>query len=66
MMISWSHRFVIFGNYDDIVTLDSEMMREGAMIGNEVSLGDLEKKAEERSGSLKVKVFLEKVQLSLK
>ena len=48
------------------MTLDSEMMREGAMIGNEVSLGDLEKKAEERSGHLKVKVFLEKVQLSLK
>ena len=64
MMSSWSHRFVIFGNYDDVVTLDSEMMREGAMIGTEVSLADLEKKAEERSGPLKVKVFLEKVQLS--
>ena len=36
------------------------MMREGAMIGTEVSLADLEKKAEERSGPLKVKVFLEK------
>ena len=40
------------------------MMREGAMIGTEVSLADLEKKAEERSGPLKVKVFLEKNQLS--
>ena len=66
MMMSWSHRFVIFGSYDDVVTLDSEMMREGAMIGTEVSLADLEKKAEKRSGLLKVKIFLEKVQLSLK
>ena len=42
------------------------MMREGAMIGTEVSLADLEKKAEKRSGLLKLKIFLEKVQLSLK
>ena len=43
------------------------MMREpGDMIGTEVSLADMEKKAEERSGLLQVKVFLEKVQLSLK
>ena len=42
------------------------MMREGAMTGTEVSLADLQKKAEERSGPLKVKVLLEKVQLSLK
>ena len=34
----------IFGTYDDVVTLDSEMMREGDMIGNEVSLADVEKK----------------------
>ena len=42
------------------------MMREGDMIGTEVSVADMEKKAEERSGLLQVKVFLEKVQLSLK
>ena len=42
------------------------MMREEAMIGTEDSLADLEKKADERSGLLKAKVFLEKVQLSLK
>ena len=43
------------------------MMREGDMIGTEVSLADdMEKKAEERSGLLQVKVFLEKVQLPLK
>ena len=35
------------------------MMSEGAMIGTEVSLADLEKKAEERSGPLKVKVIFE-------
>ena len=65
--MSRSHRFVIFGTYDDVVTLDSGMMREGDMIGTEVSLADdMEKKAEERSGLLQVKVFLEKVQLPLK
>ena len=43
------------------------MMREpGDMIGTEVSLADMDKKAEERSGLLQVKVFLEKLQLSLK
>jgi len=42
------------------------MMRERAFIGTEVFLADLEKKAEKRSGLTKVKIFLEKVQLSLK
>lgn len=57
---------VIFSTYDDVVTLDSEIMREVAMIGTEISLADLDKKAEKRSGLLKVKIFLEKVPLSLK
>lgn len=48
------------------MTLDSEIMREVAMIGTEISLADLDKKAEKRSGLLKVKIFLEKVPLSLK
>ncbi|XP_068730069.1 uncharacterized protein [Montipora capricornis] len=59
-------RFVIFGNYDDAVTLDSELMKEGDMIGAEFSLTELEKKAEDRIGPLVVKVFLERVHLSLK
>jgi len=41
------------------------MMREGDMIGAEVSLADVEKKTEDRYGLLQVKVLLEKVQLSL-
>lgn len=65
-MMSLSYRFVIFGNNDDAVTLDSEMMKEGDMIGAEFSLTELEKKAEDRTGHLVVKVFLEKVHLSLK
>ena len=36
------------------------MMREGDMIGTELSFADMEKKAEERSGLLQVKVFFRK------
>ena len=46
-----SDRFVIFGNDDDdtIVTLEDEMVKEGEMIGAEVSLNVLEQKAEHGS-----------------
>ena len=47
-------------------TLDSELMKEGDMIGAEFSLTELEKKAEDRTRPLVVKIFLERVHLSLK
>ena len=60
-----SDRFVIFGNDDDdtVVTLEDEMVKEGEMIGAEVSLNVLEQKAEQKSGWLFVKVFIEKVEI---
>ena len=39
------------------------MVKEGEMIGAEVSLNVLEQKAEQKSGWLFVKVFIEKVEI---
>ena len=48
------YTFVIFGNYDDSVTLDSEMRKQRDMVGAGFFLTDheLEKKVEDRTGPL--------------
>ena len=56
-------RFVIFGKDDTILTLEDEMLKEGEVIGAEVSFDMMEQKAELKSGWLFVKVFIEKVEL---
>ena len=40
------------------------MLKEGEMLGADVKLDVLEQKAEQKSGWLFVKVFIEKVELS--
>ena len=50
---------------DSVITLDDQKIVEGQMFGTGVPLDLLEKKAEETLGWLIVKVFIEKVDISL-
>ena len=58
-------RFVISGDTDSVITLEDQQIVEGQMFGTGVPLDLLEKKAEETLGWLIVKVFIEKVDISL-